>query len=180
MVAPEKFAVRFETTRGLFIADVERALAPLGADRFHELVTLGFYDDVAFFRVVPSFVAQFGLSGDPALNKTWRDKRINDDPVKASNAPGTLTFATSGKNARTTQLFINLKHNARLDGMGFAPFAQVRDMTVVEQLHAGYGEGPPSGQGPQQSRIQREGNAYLRADFPALDYIKRAVLEKLP
>jgi peptidyl-prolyl cis-trans isomerase A (cyclophilin A) len=177
MVAPEKFVVRLETTKGIIVAEVDRSLAPIGVDRFHELVTLGFYDDVAFFRVVPGFVAQFGLSGDPALNKKWRELRIKDDPVKTANAAGTITFATSGKDSRTTQMFINLKNNARLDAMGFAPFARVREMAVVEQLYAGYGEGPPNGQGPQQSRVQREGNTFLRAEFPSLDYLSRAVIE---
>ena len=172
--APPKFAVRLETTQGDIYIDVDRALAPLGADRFHQLVGLGFYDDVAFFRVVANFVVQVGLNGDPEVNRVWREARFPDDPVRASNDAGTVTFATSGPASRTTQFFINLKNNARLDAMGFSPFGRVRDLSVVSKLYAGYGEGAPSGQGPQQGRIQREGNAYLRAEFPKLDYIKQA------
>jgi peptidyl-prolyl cis-trans isomerase A (cyclophilin A) len=172
--APEAFSVRLETTRGEIIVDVERALAPKGADRFHQLVLAGYYDDVAFFRVVSGFVVQWGIHGVPAVNKIWRDARIADDPVRTSNAKGTITFATSGPNARTAQVFVNLRDNARLDAMGFAPFGRVADVRVVEALHAGYGEGPPGGSGPQQSRIQREGNAFLRAEFPLLDFVRRA------
>jgi peptidyl-prolyl cis-trans isomerase A (cyclophilin A) len=177
LTAPEKYCARLETTKGTILIDVDRALAPRGADRFYSLIQGGFYQEVAFFRVVPGFVAQAGLHGDPAVNKIWRDARIPDDPVRTSNQPGTITFATSGPNARTTQFFINLKANTRLDAMGFAPFGRTRDSLVVEALHAGYGEGPPGGRGPQQSRIQREGNAYLRAEFPALDYIISAGIE---
>lgn len=168
------YTVELDTRHGAILVDVDAALAPLGAARFLELVNAGFYDDVAFFRVVPGFVAQAGLSGDPALNKLWREKRIKDDPVKTSNAAGTITFATSGPNARATQFFINLKSNSRLDTMGFAPFGKVRDLAIVEKLYSGYGEGPPNGKGPQQGRIQREGNIYLRAEFPELDFIKKA------
>ncbi len=174
--APARYTVKLETTQGDILIDVDRELAPRGADRFHDLVRVGFYQDIAFYRVVPGFVVQAGLHGDPAVGKVWRDARIQDDPVKASNGPGSICFATSGPNARTTQFFISLKNNARLDGMGFAPFGKVRDLAVVEKLHAGYGEGPPGGQGPQQGRIQREGNTYLRAEFPKLDYLKRAVI----
>lgn len=166
--------VELDTQHGAIVIDVDPALAPLGVARFLELVHAGFYDDVAFFRVVPGFVAQAGLSGDPALNKLWRDKRIKDDPVKATNAAGTITFATSGPNARATQFFINLKSNSRLDTMGFAPFGKVRELAIVEKLYSGYGEGPPGGNGPQQGRIQREGNIYLRASFPKLDFIRKA------
>lgn len=172
--APETFAVVLHTTKGPITIDLERALAPHGVDRLYNLVTLGFFTDVAFFRVVKGFVAQGGLHGDPTISRAWRDARIPDDPVKTSNVEGTLTFATSGKDARTTQVFINLRNNARLDAMGFAPLGKVRDLSVVTALHDGYGEAAPSGQGPQQGRIQREGNLYLRADFPELDYILRA------
>jgi peptidyl-prolyl cis-trans isomerase A (cyclophilin A) len=167
-------AVELDTTKGLITIDVEPTWAPLGAERFLHLVNIGFYDDVAFFRVVPGFVAQAGLSGDPTRNKTWRDARIKDDPKKESNRRGTITFATSGPNARTVQFFINLRDNARLDSMGFTPFGMLREMTVADALYSAYGDGPPGGKGPQQSRVQREGNAYLRAEFPELDYIRRA------
>ena len=168
------YAVELTTTKGPIIIDVDPAWAPLGAERFRELVSAGFYDDVAFFRVVPNFVAQAGLSGDPALGKTWRNARIKDDPRRQSNVRATITFATSGPHSRTTQFFINLKDNVRLDTMGFAPFGRVRDMAAADLLCSKYGDGPPGGSGPQQGRLQREGNAYLRAEFPELDYVQRA------
>ncbi len=168
------YAVELVTTKGVVLVDVEPGWSPLGAARFEELVTAHFFDDVAFFRVVAGFVAQAGLSGDPALNKLWRDRRIRDDPKAQSNTRGTVTFATSGAHARTTQFFINLADNVRLDLMGFTPFGRVRDLAVADLLYSGYGDGPPGGRGPQQGRIHREGNAYLRADFPELDYIERA------
>ena len=160
--------------------DFHREWAPRGADRFFNLVKLGYYTDVAFFRVIPRFMAQVGISGSPEANVEWRAARITDDPVKQSNTRGMVTFATSGPNSRTTQFFINFKNNARLDGMGFAPVGKVRDssLKVVDSLHDGYGEGAPRGRGPNQGRLQREGNAYLRAEFPALDYIKKASILK--
>lgn len=176
LTAPERFTVILETTRGDLHVDVRRSWAPLGADRFYNLVKLGFYDDNAFFRVVDGFVAQTGLHGDPAVNRRWRTQRIADDPVAQSNLRGMVSFATSGKNARTTQFFINLGNNQRLDGMGFAPFGRVRELGRLAELYAGYGEGRPAGIGPDQGRIQREGNAYLQAEFPRLDYIRRAIV----
>jgi peptidyl-prolyl cis-trans isomerase A (cyclophilin A) len=175
--APDKVTVRLDTTKGPIFVDLDRTLAPRGVDRFFNLVTMGFYTDVAFFRVVKGFVAQGGLHGDPAVCRAWRDARIADDPVKAQNVEGTVTFATSGPNARTTQFFINLKDNRRLDAMGFAPIGRVRDLAPVLALFDGYGEAPPAGRGPQQGRIQREGNVYLRAEHPELDYIERATIE---
>lgn len=175
--APERVTVRLDTTKGPIFVDLDRALAPRGVDRFFELVTIGYYTDVAFFRVVKGFVAQAGLHGDPAVSRAWRDARIADDPVKTSNVEGTVTFATSGPNARTTQFFINLRNNARLDAMGFAPIGRVRDLAPVLALYDGYGEAPPAGRGPQQGRIVREGNTYLRAEHPELDFIERAVIE---
>ncbi len=174
--APETFTVRLATSKGEVLIDVTRSWAPLGADRFYNLVRAGYYDDVAFFRVVPGFVAQVGIHGDPAINKVWRKALLRDDPVNGSNTEGTVTFATSGPNARTTQFFINFRNNARLDSMGFSPFGTVRDMSVARTLHSGYGEGAPSGKGPMQGRLHREGNAYLRSDFAELDYIERAEL----
>jgi peptidyl-prolyl cis-trans isomerase A (cyclophilin A) len=162
------------TTKGLITVEVDKTWAPLGASRFEELVRIGFYDGVAFFRVVPGFVAQAGLSGDPEQTKLWRERRIKDDPPKESNLRGTITFATSGPHARTTQFFINLRDNVRLDAMGFAPFGRLREMEVADALFSGYGDGPPGGRGPQQSRVQREGNAYLKAEFPELDYLQSA------
>jgi peptidyl-prolyl cis-trans isomerase A (cyclophilin A) len=169
---PAEFAVKLKTTKGDIIIDVKRAWSPHGADRFYELVESGYYTDTAFFRVIDGFMAQVGISGDPAVNAKWRERGILDDPVKASNTRGMVTFAMSGRpNSRTTQFFINFDDNENLDGMRFAPFGKVRDMKVVDSLHKGYGEGAPHGMGPDQSRIQKEGNAYLKNEFPKLDYI---------
>jgi len=172
--APDKYTVELDTTQGAIVIDVRREWAPHGADRFYELVQNGYYTDVAFFRVISGFMAQVGISGDPALNAEWREKRIPDDPVKASNARGIATFATSGPNSRTTQFFISFSDNSRLDGMGFAPFGKIKDMAPVEALYDGYGEGAPRGRGPDQGRMQALGNTYLRESFPKLDYIKSA------
>jgi peptidyl-prolyl cis-trans isomerase A (cyclophilin A) len=175
--APATFKAKFETSKGEFIVEVQRDWAPHGADRFYNLVKHGFYDEVRFFRVIAGFVAQFGIHGDPEVAARWRDQRIPDDPVKQSNRRGTVTFATAGPHTRTTQLFINYRDNSRLDGLGFAPFGRVvSGMEVVDQLYAGYGEGAPQGRGPDQARLQREGNAYVQRDFPLLDYIKRATI----
>ena len=172
--APDKYTVELDTTQGAIVIDVRREWAPHGADRFYELVQNGYYTDVAFFRVISGFMAQVGISGDPALNAEWREKRIPDDPVKASNARGIATFATSGPNSRTTQFFISFSDNSRLDGMGFAPFGKIKDMAPVEALYDGYGEGAPRGRGPDQGQMQALGNTYLRESFPKLDYIKSA------
>jgi peptidyl-prolyl cis-trans isomerase A (cyclophilin A) len=174
---PEDFKVRFVTSKGDFVVQVTRAWAPLGADRFRELVGTGFYDGARFFRVLPRFVAQFGIPGDPKLAAQWDDKAIADDPVRQSNTRGRITFATSGPNTRTTQLFVNYADNARLDRHGFSPFGEVvSGMEVVDAFHADYGEGAPQGKGPDQSRIEKEGNAYLEREFPKLDYVKTARL----
>jgi len=172
--APDRYTVELDTTKGPIVIDVRRDWAPEGADRFYELVQNGFYTDVAFFRVISGFMAQVGISGDPALNVEWRSKTIPDDAVKASNTRGTVTFATSGPNSRTTQFFVNFSDNSRLDAMGFAPFGKVKDMAPVDALYNGYGEGGPRGGGPSQGRMQSEGNVYLKASFPKLDYIKSA------
>jgi peptidyl-prolyl cis-trans isomerase A (cyclophilin A) len=169
--APDTFRVAFVTSRGPFTVEVDRALAPLGADRFYQLVTSGYFTDVRFFRVVPGFVAQFGMNGDPKVNDEWQKKTILDDSVKTTNARGTIVFATSGPNSRANQFFINLVDNTRLDGMGFAPFGRVTDgMAVVDSIYSGYGEQPDQGQ------IGLKGNAYLTAAFPKLDYIKSATV----
>ena len=176
-MTPESFTVTVKTTRGDFTVEARTPWAPLGAARFHELLQSGFYNDVAFFRVLPGFVAQFGINGDPGVSAQWRENVIQDDPVVESNVAGTISFAMAGPNTRTTQLFINLADNKRLDGMGFAPFAQVTDgMSVVESLFSGYGEGAPHGRGPDQGMIQEAGNAYLREKFPELDYITEAIV----
>lgn len=172
--APEHYTVRLTTTKGDIDIDVTRAWAPHGADRFYTLVREGYFTDVAFFRVIEGFMAQTGLHGDPAVNTRWRSRRIPDDPVVQHNTRGFVSYAMAGPGTRTTQFFINLVDNTNLDAMGFAPFGQVRDMTTVTRIHSGYGEGAPRGRGPAQARIQTEGNAYLRAEFPNLDYIRSA------
>ena len=133
----------------------------------------GYFKDVAFFRVIPGFMCQFGIHGDPKVSAAWREAQIPDDPVKGSNTRGAITFATGGPNTRTTQLFISFGNNSRLDSTGFSPFGKVTEgMDVVDKINGEYGEGAPGGRGPEQGRIQREGNAYLKKDFPNLDYIK--------
>lgn len=175
--APDTFRVRFTTTKGDFVVQVNRAWAPRGADRFYNLVKNGFYDGQRFFRVMRGFVVQWGIHGDPAISPPWRIARIPDDPVKESNRMGTLSFAKAGPHQRTTQVFINLAHNKELDAMGFAPFGLVVEgMDVVKKLHAGYGDSPPRERGPVQGRIEKEGNAYLTAEFPKLDAIVKAAL----
>ncbi|MGF1468163.1 MAG: peptidylprolyl isomerase [Sandaracinaceae bacterium] len=166
--APDTFRVRFDTTEGAILVDVHRDWAPHGADRFHELVTGGFFTDVAFFRVLDGFMAQAGIHGDPAVSRQWQSRRIPDDPVRQSNTRGRVTFATAGPNTRTTQIFINYGDNSRLDAQGFAPFGEVVDMTAVDRITSEYGETP------NQGRIQREGNDYLRRSFPNLTYIRSA------
>lgn len=164
--APDSFRVAFETTRGNFVVDVIRAWSPRGVDRFHELVNAGYFTDIAFIRVVPGFVAQFGMHGDPDVNRRWEEQTIPDDPVAQSNKRGTIVFATRGPNTRGNQFFINYSDNARLDGMGFSPFGRVVEgMSVVDSIYAGYGEAP------DQARVSADGNAYLRREFPRLDYI---------
>jgi len=164
---PESYRATFETSRGPFVVEVHRAWAPKGADRFYELAQSGFFTDQRFFRVVPEFIAQFGLSNDLKANARWDDKPLADDSVKESNRRGTLTFATQGPGSRTHQLFLNLSDNARLDGMGFAPIGRVVEgMAVVDSLYSGYGEEP------NQHMIQTLGDSYLRRNFPNLDYIK--------
>jgi peptidyl-prolyl cis-trans isomerase A (cyclophilin A) len=176
-VAPAVFRARFETSEGNFVIEVHRDWAPQGADRFYNLVRAGYYDGVRFFRVISGFMAQFGIHGDPAVSAQWRARRITDDPVRQSNVRGAVSYAMAGPNTRTTQLFINFGDNSRLDGSGFSPFGQVVEgMEVVDRLYAVYGEGAPNGRGPDQSRIQAEGNAYLERDFAELDYVRKVTL----
>ena len=177
--APDTFKVNVDTSKGVFVIEVTRAWAPNGADRFYNLVKNGFFDQVRFFRVIARFMAQFGIHGDPAISAVWRNALIPDDPVKQSNRKGYITFATAGPGTRTTQLFINLVDNGALDAQGFAPFGRVASgMNIVEKLYDGYGEGAPSGRGPDQGRTQMAGNAYLEKSFPKLDYIKTASIAK--
>lgn len=165
----DSFRVSFETSRGTFVVAITRAWAPKGADRFRELVQSGFFVEQRFFRVIPGFVAQFGLNDKPALNAQWEAKPIEDDPVAQSNTRGAIVFATKGPNTRSNQMFINLVDNARLDSMGFAPIGRVvQGMEVVDSIYAGYGDQP------DQTMIGSLGNSYLNRMFPKLDYIKSA------
>jgi len=177
--APATYKARFDTTKGVFVVEVTRAWAPRGADRFYNLVKNGFYDNTRFFRVISGFMVQFGINGDPNIMARWRTAQISDDPVTQSNTRGMITFAMAGPNTRTSQVFINFGDNSRLDQSGFAPFGRVAfGMNVVEAINAEYGEGAPNGRGPNQSRVQSEGNAYLSKDFPRMDYIKKATIER--
>jgi len=177
--APATYKARFDTSKGVFVIDVRRDWAPVGADRFYNLVKNGFYDENRFFRVISGFMVQFGINGNPQVSTPWRNAQIKDDPVKQSNKRGFITFATSGPNSRTTQVFINFGDNSRLDGSGFASFGQVSSgMNVVDQLYADYGEGAPQGRGPNQGRMQSEGNAYLTKDFPNLDFVRKATISQ--
>lgn len=170
---PDVYKVKFETSCGDFVIEVNREWAPVGADRFYELVDMGFYNECRFFRVVPDFMVQFGINGNPKVQKDWRDASIRDDRVRKSNKRGYITFATSGPNSRTSQVFINFKDNSFLDRQGFAPFGEVVEgMDVVDKIYSGYGEKPDQGE------IQSNGNEYLKASFPKLDYIKKATIVK--
>ena len=178
--APDEFKVRVETTKGDFVIEAVRFWSPHGTDRFYNLVTSGYFTDVAFFRVLDGFVAQFGIHGDPDVNRAWNSANIQDDEVKQRNQRGTIVFAKTGMpNSRSTQFFLNFQDNFGLDSQGFSPFGRVAEgMEVVDSLYSGYGEGGPQGRGPSQDKLQQEGNAYLKRDFPKLDYIKRAVIEE--
>jgi peptidyl-prolyl cis-trans isomerase A (cyclophilin A) len=177
---PPVYKIDFDTSRGLFVVEVHTEWAPYGSARLYELVTKGLYDNDRFFRVVRGFVVQWGINGDPAVNRDWMAANIPDDPRLQHNARGTLTFAKSQmQNSRSTQLFINLRDNSdSLDPQRFAPLGRViSGMDVVDDLYGGYGDMPP-GPGPDPSQIQMEGNAYLARRFPHLDYIKKATIEK--
>ncbi|MDQ6678237.1 MAG: peptidylprolyl isomerase [Acidobacteriota bacterium] len=167
--SPELYRVNIDSSKGPFVIEIHRDWAPLGADRFYTLVKSGFFDGARFFRVIPAFMVQFGISGNPATTKRWNGTEFADDPGRQSNTRGMVSFATRGPNTRTTQVFINFGNNARLDGQGFTPFGRVvSGMDVVDQLYSGYGESP------DQTRIESEGASYTEKDFPRLDYIKTA------
>lgn len=172
--APEQFQARFTTTKGDVVVEVTRAMAPLGADRFYNLVKYGYFNGNSLFRVVAGFVVQWGISPTPAVNTAWEKATIPDEPVQGSNARGTITFAkTNAPNSRTTQLFINLKDNVFLDGMGFSPFGKVTEgMDVLDRLYSGYGDQTT----PLQDEISKQGPAFLKAKFPDLDSITKAVI----
>ncbi|MGC2658279.1 MAG: peptidylprolyl isomerase [Bryobacteraceae bacterium] len=172
--APSEYQAVLETTKGDVTILVHRDWSPMGADHFYQLINLGFYNGARFFRIVPNFVVQFGMNGDPALNKRWSEANIQDDPVKVSNKQGTVVFAkTSEPNSRSTQIFINLGDNSRLDAQGFSPFGEViKGMENVDEFYKDYGEQP------DQAQIGERGNAYLEQTFPKLDYIKKAYVVK--
>ena len=170
--APPEFRIRLDTTKGSFVVEVKREWAPNGVDRLYNLARIGFFENVAFFRVIEGFVAQFGVHGDPEINQPWSFATIQDDPPKLSNKKGSVTFAAAGPNSRTTQLFVNLRDNIDLDSNGFAPVGRVLEgIAVVESLYAGYGEPAPKGKGPRPKAFHRLGNKYLKRQFPELDYI---------
>ena len=173
--APDLFRVKFVTTHGDFVVEVHRAWAPLGADRFYNLVVNNFFTDAPFFRYVPNFIVQFGLPANPAIGGVWQSANIKDDPVKHGNTKGTLVFATAGPNTRTTQFFINFADNTPLDAQGFAAFGSVvSGMNIVEGLYSGYGEKP------DQGAITTQGKAYLDKNFPKIDSIKSTTIEEVP
>jgi peptidyl-prolyl cis-trans isomerase A (cyclophilin A) len=174
---PDVFHAVFDTSKGQVVVEVHRDWAPTGVDHLFNLIQTGFSDGVRFFRVTHSYV-QFGINGNSKTNALWSTAYLPDDPVKQSNVKGTLTFAHLGANNRTTQLFFNMKNNKDLDKQGFAPIGKViTGMDVVESLYSAYGDMAPRGQGPDPSKIEVQGNAYLDAKFPRLDYIKKATIQ---
>lgn len=178
--APERFRVRLDTTQGVIVIDCTRAWAPHGADRFYTLVTSGYYDDSALFRVVEGRWAQFGISGSPEVAQAWRGRTIPDDPFRESNVRGTVAFAFAEKDGRTTQVFVNLVDNSgTLDQEPFVPFGRiVEGMDVVDALYSGYGESALGGiRAGKQEPLFEQGNAYLQRNFPRLDYIRTARVE---
>ncbi len=174
--APAQFKVRLDTTKGEVMILVHRDWSPLGADRFYQLTNAHFYDGNYFFRALPGFIVQWGINGDPKVNKDWSQTPIKDDPPKVSNKIGTVVYAAAGPDSRTTQVFINLGDNSgSLDPQGFTPFGEViQGMDSVMNLYTGYGDGPPNGSGPDQAAIGGNGNPYLEEHFPKLDSIKTA------
>lgn len=176
--APADYRVRLETSAGDVVIEVHRDWAPLGADRFYNLVNGGFFDDTRVYRVVEGFMAQFGLNGDPYVNQAWKSRFLVDDPVTESNTRGRIAFAKAGVHTRTTEVFISYRDNSPLDEEGFSPFGEVVEgMDVVDAFYADYGDGPPRGEGPYPAMIQARGNAYLDAEFPELTRIIRATVE---
>jgi peptidyl-prolyl cis-trans isomerase A (cyclophilin A) len=177
--APNEYRARFETRKGAFVVEVHRAWAPLAADRFYNLVKSGFYDNCRFFRVIDSVLVQVGIHGNPTVQAAWASAFIPDEPPRESNRRGYVALASAGAGSRATQFFVNLADNARFDRAKVAPFGRVTEgMDVLDALYSGYGEGAPRGQGPEQGRIQAEGNAYLKKEFPKLDFIRKATIEK--
>jgi peptidyl-prolyl cis-trans isomerase A (cyclophilin A) len=176
-VVPDVYRAKFETSKGDFVVEVTRAWAPRGADRFHELLRMHYFDEGRFFRVLPGFIAQFGIHKDFNVHATWRELVIADDPPREKNVRGTLALAQSGPNTRATEVFINLKDNPELDDQGFTPFGKiVEGVEIIDTLYSGYGELGPKGKGPNAGRAENEANEYIVPRFPQLDYIKRARL----
>lgn len=177
--APDVFNVNFDTSKGTVIVEVHRDWAPIGVDHFYTLIKTHYYDGNRFYRVLRDFVAQFGMNGDPKTNEMWSSGSIPDDAVRQSNVRGTLTYAAAAMpNSRSTQLFFNLRTNAMLDDKGFAPIGKVtQGMDVVDSFFNSYGEMPPNGQGPDPAQIAAQGNDYLQAHFPRLDFIKKATIQ---
>ncbi|HLH42058.1 MAG TPA: peptidylprolyl isomerase [Bryobacteraceae bacterium] len=175
VVVPDVYRAKFETSKGDFVVEVTRGWAPRGADHFHELLRMNYFDEGRFFRVLPGFIAQFGIHKDFDVHAKWRELVIADDPPKEKNLRGTLAFAQSGPNTRATEIFINLKDNPELDDQGFTPFARiVEGIETIDALYSGYGELGPKGKGPDAGRAEGEANEYIVPRFPKLDYIKRA------
>ena len=176
--APATFRARFETSRGAFVVEVVRSQSPHGADRFYNLIRAGYYDDSRFTRVVPGFIAQFGIARDSALNATWSSRTFADDSVRASNVRGAFGFAMTGPNARTTQIYINLVDNTRLDAQGFSPLGRVIEgMAVVDSLYGGYGETSGGGvRAGKQGPLLNGGNALVDREYPKLDRLIRATV----
>jgi peptidyl-prolyl cis-trans isomerase A (cyclophilin A) len=173
--APQRFRVRFHTTKGDVVIEAHRDWSPKGVDRFYNLVRLGFFRDIALYRVIPGFVVQFGIHGRPEVAAAWKDANIDDEPVKQGNTRGRVVFAKAGPNTRTTQLFINTIDNSRLDGMGFGAIGEVTSgMDVVDSFHSGYGGNPSN----RQTEIAQRGNAWLRQEYPLLDYIEQTELSR--
>ena len=173
--APAVFQVQLETSAGDLTLEIHREWAPLGADRFYNLVNSGYYNETRIYRVIPGFMAQFGLNGDPYINQAWKSQFIVDDPLVESNVRGRVAFAMSGVHSRTTQVFISYGDNSELDEEGFTPIGEVIDgMDVADSFYADYGDGPPRGNGPYQAMAEARGNEYLDADFPELTRIQRA------
>ena len=173
--APATYKVKFDTSKGSFVVQVTRAWAPRGADRFHELLRMRYFDEGRFFRVIPGFIAQFGIHKDFNVHAKWRNFAILDDPPKEKNLRGTAAFAQSGPNTRATEVFINLADNKDLDEGKFVPFGRITEgLDVIDRLYSGYGELGPKGKGPDAGRAEEEATEYMLPRFPNLDYIKRA------
>jgi peptidyl-prolyl cis-trans isomerase A (cyclophilin A) len=177
VVVPGVFRVKFETTQGDFVVEATREWAPHGVDRFHELVRMRYFDQSRFYRVLPGFIAQFGVHRDFKIQNLWNTLHIVDDPPKEKNLRGTLAFAQSGASTRSTQMFINLADNAVLDEQRFVPFAKIVDgMEVVDKFYSGYGDVRPEGKNIDPGRVEEEANEYLVPRFPKMDFVKRASL----